>query len=123
MKKVFNIEREVELLSTGAKRAWKNVMAQIDAFAKKENLTEKEKNALIQRQFAAAKYADLKADNEYNARSSDELAKRKIERNKKEMKKLESIYEAYYEDVKDFESRFNRSFDKSSSQEAKKRGK
>lgn len=105
MKQAFDVERESQLLSTLSKRAWEVTLAEIEKFAKEERLTLVQKESLIKRNLAALRYADLQEDNEYNRRSTDELAKRKIERNNIVMGRMNQVFQECYDDVKEFESK------------------
>lgn len=107
MKNVIDIKREVEMLSTPAKKAWKQVLTQIEIMATEEGLSASQKNALIQRKLVAARYMDLKQENQYHAQSNDELAKRKIETNMIKMAELDVCYRKLENEVKGIEARLD----------------
>ena len=104
MSKILDVKREVGLLSTGAKKTWQTTLDLINKMAEVQNWTSSQKQSLIQRKLAAIRYADLKSDNEYNKKSSDELASKKIKANEKEMERLDSIYKSLATDVQEVEA-------------------
>ena len=107
-KESLNIAKERELLSTSCKKLLDDTMRDIDIIAKEMNLTKEQTEAFRQRSAAAIIYGDLKAENNYLSRTNDELAQRKIERNKLKMASVNHIYKDSYQDVKDFEQEANK---------------
>ena len=106
-KEVLDIKREYELLSPLAKAAWERIYDETLKIAAKMNLSEEQTQALLQRNMAEARYADLKAANEYLGRTNEEYSQRAINRNKLEMQRMKRIHGDHFKEVKDVLPQFS----------------
>ena len=92
MAKWLNVEKEVELLSTGAKKTWRNKLSDNEYVKEKYDLISKEVDNLKQLYLAQIIKLDLEAKNKYNAKTNDELAKRDTKKNLAKISTINSIY-------------------------------
>ena len=88
----LNINNEREKLSTRYKKLWDIEVTILDNVAREQNLSEQEREMLLQTQMATLRIADLKGQNEYNRRSGDAFAKKAIKKNEADISKMERVY-------------------------------
>ena len=106
-KEVVVMKQMIESLSKKGRDIWEAIDKEIEVLAKEEGLSKVEKQDLKKRKLLATKYNDLKEENEYLARSGDELANRAIKRNKLKMIELNEQYQNLYPRVKEIEKKLD----------------
>ena len=115
-KEVLEIQKEYELLSAPAKKAWDKIYDEIIRIAEEMNLSASQTHALLQRNMAEARYADLKATNEYLSRTNEEYSQRAINRNKLEMQRMKRVHGDHLKEVNDILPQFNAELNKALNQ-------
>ncbi len=88
----LDISKEKNKLSTKYKKLWEFKEVSIEELYKEGKLDDEQKEAMLQTQLAATRVADLKEQNEYNAKSNDVFAQRAIKKNQVEINKLGRYY-------------------------------
>ncbi len=105
---VLDIKKEYENLSSAAKKVWEEKSAALNEVVRELGLTNKQKEAIMQRCMATLVYQDLVKTNEYLSRTGELFSQRKINKNKLEMQRVSRVYKDHEQIVKSFEPEVSR---------------